>query len=629
LTKFERIQNALLGVCLLAASPAWAQFQTTGVINGAATPKRSVFLTFDDGPDEFGPDGRSQIEKVAAYLQGPITLTGSGDRMDASQGTQKSIRASFALVACHFIGQDKAAPNSSMCTGYGDIPESVAATVLAAGHDIFDHSQNHLPLNAIIDPSQILYEVGHAQIEIDKLRGNSPRLFRAPGLAWDASLPPILNADSSTDTIQGPLDADVGAAFQVTTAQGTSWIGGDWDCFALNLGVPFCGDLYVNAIHQAPAGAVVLLHVRTEWMDGTKGNPFILDLTKYIVEHLGTEYEYLPLDAIPGVRGDVMTAPATQVSTEFTPADGQGMVAAGAISGAGKSAGLCKARGSAVVCKTGDGKGGFSPAAPWITMNDPTWSQNYGSALWLADVNGDGRADLIYPASGMLWVAFNNGQGAFSAPVAYFAGTIPAAQYIHFGKVAGDGRADMVIWTPDLTAPAVYWNNGVRFAPTAVLAWPGSLTGVERPTMQLIDINGDGKEDLVVRGSSQVQCAISTGQGFGALEPCSIAGGPFAQSAAWWNATYSQTFGVAHINGPAMVGGVPTGLIFASLANTAVSNRHRYLCNDCFTNSPDPAWHPELRASQIVWADFTGNGVDSPLLVRADGLYLGLTQVSN
>lgn len=620
---FERVQNAALILCLVAGMPAAAQFLTDGVINGTHTPKRSVFLTFDDGPDEPGPDGLTQMEKVALYLQGPVSVAPSGSRSSLSPGVLKSIRASFAIVSCHFLGQPEAVPGSSMCIGYGDVPESVANHVLLAGHDIFNHSADHIPLTSIQDPAQILYEVSNAQVEVDKLRGNSPRTFRAPGLAFSGSVAAVLNADPFAGQIVGPIDTDIGGDFNVA---GT-WMGGDWDCVALNIGVPACGELYVQGIKQADHGVVVLLHVRTEDMSGTNGNPFPLELARYIVEHLGPEYEYLPLDAIPGVRGDLMTAPVVQVSTEFGPQDGQGAVVAGALFGAGQPASICKARNSTVACKTGDGSGGFSASTVWMTIGDPTWTATYGSAFWLADVNGDGMADLIYPASGFLWVAFNNGQGGFHTPIAYFCGPIPAPHNIRFAKVSGSAMADMVIWTPDLAAPALYRNNGVRFIAPAGTPATGLPPGIQLATMQLIDINGDGREDLVVRSDTQVQCALSTGAGFAPLAPCSITGGPFAQAVDWWNADYAASFGVAHINGPVVVDGVPTGVIFAPFANASVSNRHRYLCNDCFTNAVDPDWNPQLRASQIVWADFTGNGADSPLFVRSSGLYLGLTQL--
>lgn len=606
-------------VCVLASIPAAAQFLTNGVINGTNTPKRSVFLTFDDGTDEYAPDGSTQIQKVAQYLQGPITIYQSDQR--SSGGVLKSIRASFAIVTCHFTGQDPPAPNSSMCIGLGDMPESIAADLLNAGHDIFNHSVNHIPLTSITDPNQLIYEVGHAQVEIDKLRGDSPRVFRAPGLAYSGAVGTALNADPSTNTIIGPIDADVGGAFDVDG----NWIGGDWDCVAMGMTVPVCGELYLQGIRQATHGSVVLLHVRTEDMSGRDGNPYPLELIHYIVEHLGPEYEYLPLDAIPGVSGGLMTGPATQVSSEFTASDGQGPVVAGVLAGAAQPASICKARGATIACKAADGQGGFAASQVWMTIGDPTWTGTYNSAFWLADVTGDGLADLIYPASGSLWVAFNNGVGGFYPPVVYYCGNIPDAGYIRFGKVAGSKMADMVIWTPDLPAPALYVNDGVRFVPPAASSNTGAASGIDTHTMQLIDINGDGKADLVVRGENQVLCALSAGPGFASVQACSIAGGPFAQASQWWNTAYADTFAVANINGPVIVDGQPTGVIFAPFSSAAVSNRYRYLCNDCFTNAVETDWHPELRASQIVWADFIGGGVDSPLFIRADGLYLALT----
>ena len=615
----------MAAICVLATCPLRAQFVLGGVINGAQTPKGTVFLTFDDGLDEAGPDGLSQFEKVAAYLHGPIHLS-----KELASPTPLSIRATFAVVTCHFVGQDKAAPNSSMCYGYGDRPESVATNVAALGHDLINHSVNHIPLTTIADPADILYEVAHAQLQLDKLQGNSPRLFRAPGLAFSDSVAAVLNADPYVGQLIGPIDADVGGAFQY---DGTS-IGGDWDCFADGMSVETCGDLYVAGIQAAKHGVVVLLHVRTELMTGADGNEFPLKLARYIIEHLGPGYNYQPLDAIPGVLGNIQ-AQVKPVGAEFGPSDGQGVVVAGAIAGSGKPAGICKARSGAVWCKNSDGQGGFSAAAPWLTISDSTWFVEYGSKFWLADVNGDGRADLIFPAQKSLWVAFNNGQGSFYPPVEYYCGSIPNLAYIRFGYVNADPLADMVVWTPDLAAPQVFFNNGVRFVPPAATpaqVTPTAALETELLTMQLIDLNGDGLDDLIVRGATQVECALNTGSGFAALTACSTEGGQFSNGQGWSSADYASTFAAAHINGPALVGGLPCGLIFAPIikngASVSISDRYRYLCNDCFTNAADPAWQPQQRASQILWADFDASGNDSPLLVRADGLYLGLTRIT-
>ena len=627
----------LLSVVVIGAALAHAQFRVGAVINATAMPKGTVFLTFDDGPDEPGPDGVTQMQKVARYLHGPVKIprgAGDGPRIEAQSPLEISIRATFATTTCHYQNQDKADPGSSMCYGYGDVSESVAVEVVNLGHDLINHSANHIPLTGITDPSKILYEVGRAQQEIDKLQDNSPRLFRAPGLAFNASVAEILNADSYTGKLLGPLDTDVGGDFYLGT---TSWMGGDWDCFKLGLSVPACANLYISAIQSASHGVVVLLHVRTETMTGTNGDPYALHLIRYIIEHLGPSYIYLPLDAIPGVLGNTSAHPV-HVSTEFSSSDGQSNVVAGAISGAGKSSGLCKARSTGVFCKTADGVGGFLPSTQWLAIADPTWAALYGSKFWLADINGDGRADLIFPASSTLFVAYNNGLGGFYQPIAYYCGTLPDLRYVHFGRVRPGGLPDMIVWTPDLTTPQIYMNLGVRFGASSAAPVLPNVNNAEFEAQlrffQLIDINGDGLEDIVIPGGAQVWCVVSTGKGFAAPQPCSTLGGQFTDSQGWANPDYSATFAAVHINinGPALAGGLPGGIIFTPIAThqsqPKISDRYRYLCNDCFTNSADPNWHPELRAAQIVWGDFNASGIDSPCLIRSDGLYCGLTSLA-
>jgi hypothetical protein len=621
------------GLCvgLIASLPAQAQFKIGSVINASGTPQGTVFLTFDDGLDEAGPDGDSETEKVARYLHGPVSFPSSA-HADPSQGVndlEKSIRATFAVVTCHLLGQDLADPNSSLCHGYGDRPESVAAEVVQLGHDLMNHSVNHIPLTLVeSDPAKILYEVGRAQTELDKIQGNSPRLFRGPGLAFDDTVAGILNADSYTGKLIGPIDTDVGGDFYAG-----SWMGGDWDCFAEGMTPKACGDLYVNAIRSASHGVIVLLHVRTEIMSGTDGNPFALKLIKYIVQELGPGYTYLPLDAIPGVLGQTKSSPVQHVSNNFGTSDGQGQVAAGALAGSGQPAGVCKARTGVIYCQLADGKGGFLPATPWLTITDQTWFLTYGSQFWLTDINGDGLADLVFPGASSLWVAANGGHGAFRVPVLYYSGTVPDPRFIRFGRVNGDPLADMVVWTPQDSSPQIFVNTGVRFAPPENVSGPG-IAPVERllETLQLIDMNGDGRDDLVIKAGTHVRCALNTGSGFGPFQACSTVGGQFSDAQGWSDPAYASTFAIANINGPVLVGGLPTGVIFAPVSYNdgalTVSDRYRFVCNDCFTNHPDASWRPELRASQIVWADFEGKGMDSPCFVRNDGLYLGLTQIA-
>jgi hypothetical protein len=235
---------------------------------------------------------------------------------------------------------------------------------------------------------------------------------------------------------------------------------------------------------------------------------------------------------------------------------------------------------------------------------------------------------LVFPASGILWVSYNNGRNGFYDPLAYYRGAFPDPRFIHFAAMNRDLLTDIVMWAPGQTRPRIYLNTGVGFADPSPDAPGPTRLASEMETLHAIDLNGDGLDDLVMLNGSGVECAINTAAGLASFSPCSTQGGQFSDAQGWAN--YANTFATAHINGPVLTGGLPTGVIFAPVLRDPVriSDRYRFLCNQCFTNAADKTWKPELRASQIVWGDFAGTGIDSPLFVRADGLYLGLTQLA-
>ena len=102
----------------------------------------------------------------------------------------------------------------------------------------------------------------------------------------------------------------------------------------------------------------------------------------------------------------------------------------------------------------GDGKGGFTPApapvASAATAGDTTAPGNDVTALLVADVNGDGRPDVITVESGKVYLYLNAGADPTTAAWNGFQGRAPlgtptTASSIALGDVNGDGAPDLVI----------------------------------------------------------------------------------------------------------------------------------------------------------------------------------------
>ena len=163
----------------------------------------------------------------------------------------------------------------------------------------------------------------------------------------------------------------------------------------------------------------------------------------------------------------------------------------------------------AIAMLPGKGDGTFGTSTLTAT------SYGYSDRLYSADLNGDGNDDVILVHSGNAVGSFDvflsNGSG-FSGPTTYSVSAAnPAA--VATIDLNGDGKPDLVIAdglpVPDNPNPSpsvsTFLNNGDgTFGMPSQVPYPGPIaSGV------LADVNGDGKLDLV--SNSQVILASSTG----------------------------------------------------------------------------------------------------------------------
>jgi hypothetical protein len=140
----------------------------------------------------------------------------------------------------------------------------------------------------------------------------------------------------------------------------------------------------------------------------------------------------------------------------------------------------------------------------------------YGLSVATGDVNGDGILDLVVANAGQcstcdnggLSVFLGNGDGTFQAPVTYNSGGWET-EWIAIADVNGDGRPDLIAASFCLTYPtcssggsvSVLLNNGGGTFQTALTYGSG---GDYSYAVAVGDFNGDGKPDLVALS----QCTI-------------------------------------------------------------------------------------------------------------------------
>ncbi|WP_417740474.1 FG-GAP-like repeat-containing protein [Rosistilla oblonga] len=177
------------------------------------------------------------------------------------------------------------------------------------------------------------------------------------------------------------------------------------------------------------------------------------------------------------------------------------------VASAGIPGGAAGANGLQMFVGTGEG---FNPSWQFIPAGDGP------SDLAARDFDGDGNVDLVVTnhRSDNLSILMGLGGGSFTSPIPLAAGDEPVS--LSLGELASGAGDILAVANYRSGSVSIYTGSGGAFA------LRNSITGLTNPTdVRLVDIDGDGNDDLVVAdsGTDTVRSYRGNGSGgFTALE---------------------------------------------------------------------------------------------------------------
>ena len=288
----------------------------------------------------------------------------------------------------------------------------------------------------------------------------------------------------------------------------------------------------------------------------------------------------------------------------------------------------------------GDGTfGNMITAHNNFTVSGGGWSNQNTYPRHLADVNGDGLADIVGFAGHSVHTALAKGDGTFGNMItAHNNFTVSGGGWSnqntyprHLADVNGDGLADIVGFGSGSVAVALAKGDGTfashKVADKTFTHAGGGWTSQDRYPRHLADVNGDGLADIVGFGSSYVYTALAKGDG--TFENHIVAHNEFTVNGGGWSSQDRYPRQLADVNGDGLadIVGFASSGVHVALANGDGTFGNRIKVHNNFSVKVG-GWGSQNAYPRHL-ADVNGDGFVDIIGFGSGGVAVALSNVEN